>query len=131
MPSARAAVRARGFDATGALSRRAVSRLRAAGVQEVQVGALLRPGRAVHDQAGLTAAARQLNLQGALVASRPRGPNTRAALVIVDDVVTTGASLSEARRALRAAGLEVLGAAVVAATRRRRPSTGRAHMTNP
>ena len=43
-------------------------------------------------------------------------------IVLVDDLVTTGASLTEAARVLSAAGVEVLGAATVAATvRLRRP----------
>ena len=40
-------------------------------------------------------------------------------LVICDDVVTTGATLREAQRALEAVGLEVTAVAAVAATRRR------------
>ena len=42
----------------------------------------------------------------------PDGP----ALVVVDDLVTTGASLTEAARCLVEAGFEVLGAATVSAT---------------
>jgi predicted amidophosphoribosyltransferase len=78
----------------------------------------------VQDQARLGAAARQENLSGGLRVQRnilPRG----AALVVVDDVVTTGSSLAEAARALRAAQLPVLGAATVAATVRSASATVR------
>jgi predicted amidophosphoribosyltransferase len=39
--------------------------------------------------------------------------------LIVDDVVTTGSTLAEAARAVRAAGATDVRAAVIAATRRR------------
>lgn len=76
---------------------------------------LLRWSRRTDDQAGLGVRARTANRDRALVAR----PCTGLRVVIVDDIVTTGATLTEAARALRAAGAEVLGAATVAATVRR------------
>lgn len=129
LPSRPGVVRRRGYDATAALARRAGHRLRRSGLSGVRVQRWIRPARALEDQAGLSAAARQRNLAGALV-GRPtplllqpfRPDPLTSRVVIVDDVVTTGASLTEAARALRCDGVEVIGAAVVAATQRRRPT---------
>jgi predicted amidophosphoribosyltransferase len=71
--------------------------------------------RRVADQAGLTAADRTTNLAGAL---RARLDLHGVRAIIVDDVVTSGSTLTEAARALRAAGAEVPAAAVIAATER-------------
>ncbi|WP_393916746.1 ComF family protein [Halostreptopolyspora alba] len=70
--------------------------------------------RRVAEQTGLDRHRRRANLAGALSA-RPRAvPDLRGTrAVVVDDVVTTGATLAEASRALRAAGAHVVGAAVL------------------
>jgi predicted amidophosphoribosyltransferase len=122
IPSARSAVRRRGFDATWAMAAGAARRLR--GDRDVRAGRLLTQLRPVRDQAGLGAAEREANLRGGFRATKS-APNA-ALVIIVDDVVTTGASLSEAARALRVAGVPVLAAATIAATERRRTSAVRA-----
>ena len=120
VPSARAATRRRGHDPLGRLARRAAYVLRRSGRPAVVVP-VLTLDRRVADQAGLAAAARAANLRGAhrarerhLVRLHPD-----VAIVVVDDLVTTGASLVEATRVLRVAGLTSVSAAVVAATPRR------------
>jgi predicted amidophosphoribosyltransferase len=45
-----------------------------------------------------------------------------ASVVLVDDIVTTGATLGEAVRAFQTVGIAVAGAAVVADRSRMRPS---------
>ncbi|CAA9285811.1 MAG: hypothetical protein AVDCRST_MAG48-107, partial [uncultured Friedmanniella sp.] len=64
VPSASAAVRRRGYDATATLARLAARRLRPA--HQVVVRRVLAQRRGVQDQAGLGAAARSANLDGAL-----------------------------------------------------------------
>lgn len=123
VPSASAAVRRRGFDATTALARRAAHRL--AATRRARVRTLLTQRAGLADQAGLDSAERAANLSGGL---RMRGGLQTASIdaevpgvIVVDDLVTTGASLTEAARCLAGEGLRVLGAATVSATARRRP----------
>ena len=114
IPSAARAVRERGFDATAAMARTAARRLRPGYRTSVTTALVQAPG--VRDQAGLDAHARQANLAGGF---RPRRRLPGPPVVLVDDLVTTGSSLTEATRVLRRAGIPVLGAATVAATTRR------------
>jgi predicted amidophosphoribosyltransferase len=116
LPSQRATVRQRGHDPMLRIARRAARALRAQGTPAT-VARLLHHTRRVADQAGLGQEARGANLKGALTVVTSRRPPAR--VVVVDDVVTTGATLTEAVRALRATGVVVEGTAVIAATRRR------------
>ncbi|MCU4671459.1 phosphoribosyltransferase family protein [Microbacterium fluvii] len=110
VPTSRAAYRRRGYRVVDLIARRA----------GLEVRPLLRARRRAADQRGLDREARRRNVAGAFAASGATGVR----VVIVDDVVTTGATLAEAAAALRAAGAEVVGAAVVAGTPRRFPSYG-------
>ncbi|MEW2034423.1 ComF family protein [Streptomyces roseifaciens] len=117
VPSARRAVAARGHDAGRRLALAAARSLRAAGLP-ARAAPVLRQCRAVADQAGLGARQRRANVAGALgVRMGGEGLLMREGpVVLVDDLMTTGASLAEAARAVSLAGAGVLGAAVVAAS---------------
>lgn len=103
IPSLKSAVRRRGVDHAATLA--------------ASAGRLLKLPWRAHlgrderglDQRSLDAVGRQINVSGSM---RTRGHP--GAVVIVDDVCTTGASLAEAARALVDAGATVLGGAVVA-----------------
>ncbi|MGO1975310.1 MAG: ComF family protein [Propionibacteriaceae bacterium] len=119
MPSDPAAVRRRGLDSVRTLTRRAARDLAGRTGLRLAVAPLLDQRRRPADQAGLDRSERQANLRGALVCRTPRGLTAAHRVVLVDDVTTTGATLAEGSRAVRAAGMVVVGAAVLAATRRR------------
>ena len=104
IPTSRTAYRRRGYRVVELVARRA----------GVRTARLLVTSRATADQRGLDRAGRRRNVAGSL---RARGAQGRR-VIVVDDVVTTGATLEEAVRALRAGGAEVVGAATVAATPR-------------
>lgn len=102
VPSLPSAVRRRGYDHAARLAAVAARRT---GLRSTRA---LSRSAGGFDQRGLGRSARAANLAGAMCA-RPIG----RPVILVDDVVTTGASLREACRALRAAGIPVLGSAVV------------------
>jgi predicted amidophosphoribosyltransferase len=123
VPSTRAAARRRGHDPMLRISAAAIAALRARGVCVRRVDALAH-GRRVADQKRLPMAGRTANLAGALHVARP-GEVAGRRVVVVDDIMTSGSTLAEAARALRAAGAEVPAAAVIAATPRRYLPGGR------
>ncbi len=124
VPSTRVARRERGDDPLLRLARRAARVLQAAG-WSATLARPLRHARAVVDSAGLTAPQRAANLAGALVADPAAAQRVAGCrVVLLDDLVTTGATLAEAARALRAAGVAPAAAAVVAAVTRRRAGGG-------
>ena len=108
IPTRKAALKRRGFDAVGSLARLVAKDL---GVR-VQPGLSL--ARETRDQRSLTLDERAENLQGAMsfgASGAFDGP-----VVLLDDVVTTGATLLEGRRAVEAAGIHVVGFVTFAET---------------
>lgn len=107
MPTSRAAYRRRGFRMPDLVVRSAGAR----------VHRKLHHVRRTADQRGLDRDGRRRNVARSLAARDVAGLR----VVLVDDVVTTGASIGEAVRALRAAGADVVAAVTLAATPRRDP----------
>ncbi|WP_393098538.1 ComF family protein [Streptomyces sp. LN325] len=104
VPSSRRAVRARGHDPARRIALAAAGELRRTGAP-VRVLTVLRQRRAVADQAGLNSRQRLRNLAGALEVATGGDRLLAGAgrVVLVDDLMTTGASLAEAARAVRVA----------------------------
>lgn len=105
VPTSGAAMRRRGYRVVEVLAARAALPTRR----------LLTVGGATADQRTLGRRERAENVSGRMHA---RGAQGRR-VILLDDVVTTGATLREATRALVAGGAQVVGAATVASTPRR------------
>ena len=115
VPTARDHAIERGLDLTSALAARAARSLRTSGLT-VESRALLRLTGRPLDQSELRVADRIGNVRGAFELSvRP----DCGSIVVLDDVVTTGATLAEAALACRRGGLPPLGAVAVAGTKKR------------
>lgn len=105
VPSRAAAVRERGHDHARSLAR---SVARSMGWRSEPV---LRVGSAGVDQFALARQERWRNMAGAIRAQPGRGR-----VLLIDDVVTTGASLQASASALTEAGWTVVGAATIASS---------------
>ncbi|OBH52051.1 phosphoribosyltransferase [Mycobacterium mantenii] len=106
-PTRRAAARRRGGDPVARLVRAAV-----AGHPDITVAPALRLRALTRDSVGLGTAARQRNIAGRVVL---RGRPPRAEVLLVDDIVTTGATARESVRILHAAGVRVTAVLAIAA----------------
>lgn len=102
IPSSPQAVRKRGRDYLGEISKRV------SGLVDLPTQSLLQHTRRVKDQTLLDASARFRNLEGALVLRKR--PIRIHEVFLIDDLVTTGATLSEAVKTLEMSGFQVLGA---------------------
>lgn len=113
-PSRRAAARRRGGDPVTRMARAAAVELVAAGWSAGVAPCLVTAGRA-RDSVGMDAAQRAANLAGR-VRFRPRaGPGPGSSVVLLDDVITSGATVVSAVAVLRSQGIEVIDALAVAA----------------
>lgn len=74
---------------------------------DIPISPVLELARKVKDQSGLSAKARAVNMQGAFTIAS--GVYPRGDLILIDDVVTTGATVAEAARALNSHGFHLLG----------------------
>jgi predicted amidophosphoribosyltransferase len=105
-PTRRLAARRRGGDPVTRLAVAAV-----AGHPDVTVVPALRMKALARDSVGLGTAARERNVAGRVLL---RGQRPRTEVVVVDDIVTTGATASESVRILHAAGIRVAAVLAIA-----------------
>jgi predicted amidophosphoribosyltransferase len=108
VPTSSAAFRRRGYDPVALLLRRG-------GLHDERV---LRHVARVGEQKGLGVEQRAVNVRDSIAAC---GAVVGRRFLLVDDVVTSGATLAEAARAIRAAGGTVVGATTLAFTPRLLP----------
>ena len=126
VPSTARAVRDRHGDHMARLTAHTVRRLRSAGwqaraVQPLHV--LPRPDSATLDPAARAeVAGRTLRIRSSGIRVLQRTVSRRSILVVVDDIVTTGATMAAVAGRLREANVQVTGTAVLAATRLRKAS---------
>jgi ComF family protein len=101
-PSSKTNYRKRGYQPVKILAKR----LNQVSGSALRVSAGLSFTRVVADQSGLDVEERRQNLSGSMVGSSALAGQR---VLLVDDIVTTGVTLTEAARAVTKAGAEVLG----------------------
>jgi len=114
VPLHRSKLRQRGFNQSELIARAAL-KLKPAGDRLVLNANVLERRRETQSQTGLTRHQRRDNIRGAFAVTRPDEVAGRETL-LVDDVFTTGTTVSECARLLRRAGASKVWVATVART---------------
>lgn len=104
-PTRRSAARRRGGDPVTRMARTAT-----AGMCGIEVVQALRLRGMVRDSVGLSSADRQRNIAGRVKIIKPVAAN----VLVVDDIVTTGATAAESVRVLHIAGAHAAGVLAIA-----------------
>lgn len=113
-PTRRSAARRRGGDPVGRVAAAATSLL--TGRPGVVVAPALRMKALARDSVGLNSTARERNVAGRVVLQRGGlGRLRRGEVLLVDDIITTGATMAESVRVLQATGARVAAVLVIAA----------------
>lgn len=107
-PTRAQSARLRGGDPVTAMARAAAKRLTG-----VEVARYVETGRAISDQSDLSAGGRWLNMDNA-VQLRTGIVIAHRDIVLIDDVVTTGATMAATARKLQVEGVKVWGGIVLA-----------------
>jgi predicted amidophosphoribosyltransferase len=110
-PTRRSAARRRGGDPVTRMARAATAGLR--DVPDIRVVQALRLRALARDSVGLSSADRQRNIAGRVKITKP-SKALAGAVLVVDDIVTTGATASESVRVLHIAGAHVAGVLAIA-----------------
>ena len=105
-PTRRWAARRRGGDPITRVAAAAV-----AGHRDIRVVRAVRMRAVARDSVGLTTSARERNVAGRVLL---RGERPRTEVLVVDDIVTTGATARESVRVLQAAGARVAAVLAIA-----------------
>jgi len=122
VPSSARNIRIRGYNLVAEMAHRIQKHLEM-NLDDVRVLPALKHGRTVADQSRLNARQRATNLHGALVLVDSHRKSLRSSqALLLDDLVTTGATLLEARRALMTGGVDVIGAACAVSGQQARSS---------
>jgi predicted amidophosphoribosyltransferase len=106
IPSRKSAVRLRGREFIAEIA------VDGARTFNIPIATPLIHNRRIRDQTGLHLEERWNNVEGAFVVEREHGLHGN--VLLIDDLVTTGATLCEAARTLRYAGIKVIGAVTAA-----------------